>query len=117
LHIVGTGRPCPQGENRTLAKAPPAGDSGPAVSAEEAFEIITWYHLFISVKLARALHRDAFDEEIENDPELADMPREWRSSWPDVRDTADTAGTHLSVLEEDAATTAKVIRGWIDALA
>lgn len=48
---------------------------------------------------------------------LADMPREWRSSWPGVRDTADTAGTHLSVLEEDAATTAKVIRDWIDALA
>ena len=48
---------------------------------------------------------------------LADMPREWRSSWPGVRDTADTAGTHLSVLEEDAATTAMVVRDWIDALA
>jgi len=48
---------------------------------------------------------------------LADMPREWRSSWPGVRDTADTAGTHLSVLEEDAPTTAKVIRDWIEALA
>ncbi|MGW0837255.1 SDR family NAD(P)-dependent oxidoreductase [Streptomyces prunicolor] len=48
---------------------------------------------------------------------LADMPPEWRSSWPGVRDTVDTAGTHLSVLEEDAATTAKVVRDWIDALA
>ncbi|WSX55719.1 type I polyketide synthase [Streptomyces sp. NBC_00986] len=48
---------------------------------------------------------------------LADMPREWRSSWPGVRDTVDTAGTHLSVMEEDAATTAKVVRDWIDALA
>ncbi|MFD4562799.1 hypothetical protein ACFWP5_52350, partial [Streptomyces sp. NPDC058469] len=48
---------------------------------------------------------------------LADMPRGRRSSWPHVRDTADTAGTHLSVLEEDAPTTAKVIRDWIDALA
>ncbi|MFF5306337.1 SDR family NAD(P)-dependent oxidoreductase [Streptomyces sp. NPDC013161] len=48
---------------------------------------------------------------------LADMPREWRSSWPGAGDTVDTAGTHLSVLEEDAATTAKVVRDWIDALA
>ncbi|MFJ5306613.1 type I polyketide synthase [Streptomyces sp. NPDC088350] len=48
---------------------------------------------------------------------LPDMPREWRSSWPHVQDTADTTGTHLSVLEEDAPTTAKVVRDWIDALA
>jgi pimeloyl-ACP methyl ester carboxylesterase len=47
---------------------------------------------------------------------LPDMPQEWRSSWPGVRDTVDTAGTHLSVLEEDAATTAKAVRDWIDAL-
>lgn len=48
---------------------------------------------------------------------LPDMPPEWRSSWPGVHDTADTVGTHLSVLEEDAPTTAKVIRDWIDTLA
>lgn len=47
---------------------------------------------------------------------LPDMPQEWRSSWPGVRDTVDTVGTHLSVLEEDAATTAKAVRDWIDAL-
>ncbi|MGX9883008.1 SDR family NAD(P)-dependent oxidoreductase [Streptomyces sp. NPDC002276] len=48
---------------------------------------------------------------------LADMPPEWRSSWPGVRDTADAPGTHLSVLEEDAPTTAKAVRDWIDGLA
>ncbi|MET7575368.1 type I polyketide synthase [Streptomyces sp. NPDC005492] len=47
---------------------------------------------------------------------LPDMPREWRSSWPRVRETVDTAGTHLSMLEEDAPTTAKVVRDWIDTL-
>jgi thioesterase domain-containing protein len=48
---------------------------------------------------------------------LADMPPEWRSSWPGVQDTTDTSGTHLSALEEDAPTTAKVIRDWIEGLA
>ncbi|XUL93554.1 SDR family NAD(P)-dependent oxidoreductase [Streptomyces galilaeus] len=48
---------------------------------------------------------------------LADMPPQWRSSWPGVRDTADAPGTHLSVLEEDAPTTAKAVRDWIDGLA
>ncbi|WP_427917542.1 SDR family NAD(P)-dependent oxidoreductase [Streptomyces sp. cg40] len=48
---------------------------------------------------------------------LADMPAEWRTSWPCVRDTADAPGTHLSVLEEDAPTTAKALRDWIDGLA
>ncbi len=47
---------------------------------------------------------------------LPGMPREWRSSWPGVRDTVDTAGTHPSVLEEDTVTTAKAVRDWIDAL-
>jgi hypothetical protein len=46
------------------------------VSADEAFDIIGWYHLFISVKLHRALTRDTFDEEMEDDPEFADMPRD-----------------------------------------
>ncbi|WP_262063240.1 type I polyketide synthase [Streptomyces sp. STR69] len=48
---------------------------------------------------------------------LADMPPEWRSSWPGVLDTMDAPGTHLSVLEEDAPTTAKAVRDWIDGLA
>ena len=48
---------------------------------------------------------------------LADMPSEWRSSWPGVRDTTDAPGTHLSVLEENAPTTAKAVRDWIDGLA
>ncbi|SEE98558.1 Thioesterase domain-containing protein [Streptomyces sp. 3213] len=48
---------------------------------------------------------------------LTDMPQEWRSSWPGVRDTADAPGTHLSLLEEDAPTTAKAVRDWIDGLA
>ncbi|MGW3104439.1 SDR family NAD(P)-dependent oxidoreductase [Streptomyces sp. NPDC001100] len=48
---------------------------------------------------------------------LADMPPQWRSSWPGVRHTADAPGTHLSVLEEDAPTTAKAVRDWIDGLA
>ena len=48
---------------------------------------------------------------------LTDMPQEWRSSWPGARDTADAPGTHLSLLEEDAPTTAKAVRAWIDGLA
>lgn len=47
---------------------------------------------------------------------LPDMPREWQSSWPCAQDTVDTVGTHLSVLEEDAPTTAKVIRDWVETL-
>ncbi|MFE2416897.1 SDR family NAD(P)-dependent oxidoreductase [Streptomyces hokutonensis] len=48
---------------------------------------------------------------------LPDMPPEWRSSWPGVRDTADAPGTHLSVLEEDAPTTGRAVRDWVDGLA
>jgi acyl transferase domain-containing protein/acyl-CoA synthetase (AMP-forming)/AMP-acid ligase II len=48
---------------------------------------------------------------------LADMPQEWRSSWPDVQHTVDAPGTHLSVLEEDAPTTAEAVRDWLDGLA
>lgn len=49
------------------------------------------------------------------DEPLPNMPRRWQSSWPQPHDTADTPGTHLSMLEENAPTTAKVIRDWIDA--
>ncbi|MFF2123950.1 SDR family NAD(P)-dependent oxidoreductase [Streptomyces olivochromogenes] len=48
---------------------------------------------------------------------LPDMPERWRSSWPLPHDTMDTPGSHLGVLEENAPTTARAVREWIDALA
>ncbi|MFD7479489.1 alpha/beta fold hydrolase [Streptomyces sp. NPDC059837] len=48
---------------------------------------------------------------------LPDMPKRWRSSWPLPHDTVDTPGSHLGVLEENAPTTARAVRDWIDALA
>jgi hypothetical protein len=46
------------------------------VTAAEAFEIINWYHTTIPIKLARALHRDELDDEMDNDPDLKDMPKD-----------------------------------------
>lgn len=48
---------------------------------------------------------------------LPDMPARWRSSWPLPHDTVDAPGSHLGVLEENARTTARAVREWIDALA
>jgi pimeloyl-ACP methyl ester carboxylesterase len=48
---------------------------------------------------------------------LPDMPQRWRSSWPLPHDTVDAPGSHLGVLEENAPTTARAVREWIDALA
>lgn len=48
---------------------------------------------------------------------LPDMPERWRSSWPLPHDTVDAPGSHLGVLEENAPTTARAVREWIDALA
>jgi hypothetical protein len=45
------------------------------------------------------------------------MPERWRSSWPLPHDTVDAPGSHLGVLEENAPTTARAVREWIDALA
>ncbi|AVH54896.1 MULTISPECIES: hypothetical protein [Streptomyces] len=47
---------------------------------------------------------------------LPHMPDQWQSSWPGPHDTADVPGTHLSMLENHATTTAEAIRGWIEAL-
>ncbi|MGW4568984.1 alpha/beta fold hydrolase, partial [Streptomyces sp. NPDC004561] len=47
---------------------------------------------------------------------LPDMPERWRSAWPGAHDTADVPGSHLSMLEEDARTTAAAVRDWIGAL-
>lgn len=44
---------------------------------------------------------------------LPHMPEQWQSSWPATHHTADTPGSHLSMLEEHALTTAQVIRDWI----
>jgi hypothetical protein len=46
------------------------------VTPAEAFDIINWYHTTIPIKLARALRRDERDEEMENAPELKDMPKD-----------------------------------------
>lgn len=46
---------------------------------------------------------------------LPHMPDQWQSSWPGPHHTADTPGSHLSMLEEHAPTTAQVIRHWIEA--
>jgi len=48
--------------------------AGSMVTPGEAFEIVAFYHLFITVKLSRALYRDELGEELENDPEPAGMP-------------------------------------------
>ncbi len=47
---------------------------------------------------------------------LPDMPERWRSVWPGAHDTADVPGSHLSMLEEDARTTAAAVRDWIGAV-
>jgi hypothetical protein len=46
------------------------------VTLTEAFDIIAWFHYMIPVKLSRALSHDELDEEMENDPEMKDMPRD-----------------------------------------
>ncbi|MFF1655228.1 SDR family NAD(P)-dependent oxidoreductase [Streptomyces sp. NPDC058255] len=45
---------------------------------------------------------------------LPDMPGRRRSGWPGRHDTVDVPGSHLSVHEEHAPTTARAIRDWID---
>ncbi|MFI9810066.1 SDR family NAD(P)-dependent oxidoreductase [Streptomyces sp. NPDC052301] len=47
---------------------------------------------------------------------LPEMPQRWRSTWPGAHDTVDVPGSHVSMLEEDARTTAAAIRDWIGAL-
>ncbi|MER6472842.1 alpha/beta fold hydrolase [Streptomyces collinus] len=44
---------------------------------------------------------------------LPGMPERWRSAWPGPHDTVDVPDSHLSVLEEDARTTATAVRDWI----
>ncbi|MFF4352913.1 alpha/beta fold hydrolase [Streptomyces sp. NPDC001530] len=49
---------------------------------------------------------------------LPHMPEQWSSwsPWPGPHDTADVPGSHLSMLEEHAATTAEAMRDWIATL-
>ncbi|GAA3044863.1 hypothetical protein GCM10010448_29630 [Streptomyces glomeratus] len=47
---------------------------------------------------------------------LPGMPDRWRSDWPGAHDTVDLPGTHLSLLEDHAATTARAIRDWTGSL-
>ncbi|MET8585863.1 type I polyketide synthase [Streptomyces collinus] len=47
---------------------------------------------------------------------LPGMPERWRSAWPGAHDTVDVPGNHLSMLEEDARTTAAAVRDWIGGL-
>ncbi len=65
-------------QNPDLGKQanPPEGASEPwsPVSVAEAFDVIAWDHTIIAVKTARATRRDKVDEEIENNPEFADIP-------------------------------------------
>ncbi|MFB8003815.1 SDR family NAD(P)-dependent oxidoreductase [Nocardia sp. NPDC056000] len=45
-----------------------------------------------------------------------DGPRDWRAFWPVPHSTADIPGDHFTVLEEDATSTARALRAWIDTL-
>ncbi|MFB7718369.1 type I polyketide synthase [Nocardia sp. NPDC056100] len=45
-----------------------------------------------------------------------DGPRDWRAFWPVPHSTDDIPGDHFTVLEEDATTTARALRAWIDTL-
>ncbi|MFF4846166.1 type I polyketide synthase [Streptomyces collinus] len=47
---------------------------------------------------------------------LPGMPQRWRSAWPGTHDTVDVPGSHLSILEEDAQSTAAAVRDWIATL-
>jgi hypothetical protein len=61
---------------QTLEALPPD-DAVHPISAAEAFEVIAWFHLFITVKLSRTLsQREHEEDEIADDPELAAMPRD-----------------------------------------
>jgi hypothetical protein len=60
---------------KTLPARAPA-EGGPDVTPGECYQIIVWYHTLTPVKVARALHRDEFDEEMDDDPDFKDMPRD-----------------------------------------
>jgi pimeloyl-ACP methyl ester carboxylesterase len=47
---------------------------------------------------------------------LPGMPPQWRTSWPQPHGTADVPGDHLTLLEENAPTTATAVRDWINSL-
>lgn len=47
---------------------------------------------------------------------LPHMPERWQSSWPVPHDTVDVPGSHLSMLENHARTTADAIRRWVETL-
>ncbi|MGW5284748.1 AMP-binding protein [Streptomyces collinus] len=47
---------------------------------------------------------------------LPGMPELWRSAWLGTHDTVDVPGSHLSMLEEDARTTAAESRDWTGGL-
>jgi thioesterase domain-containing protein len=48
---------------------------------------------------------------------LPDMPEErWRAAWPGADGTVDVPGSHLSMLEEHAPTTAEAMRVWMASL-
>ncbi|MCW7940817.1 DNA-binding protein [Streptomyces hygroscopicus] len=47
---------------------------------------------------------------------LPGMPQRWRSGWPGAHDTVDVPGSHLSLLEDHAPTTARAIRIWLGSL-
>ena len=88
---------------KTLHKQPPAAGD-PGVTPAECFDIIAWYHTLTPVKLSRALHRDELDEELENDPDFKDMPRDSDGSAKVVLLTIDRTilawtGLHLHVSE------------------
>ena len=48
--------------------------------------------------------------------EMRSIPsgRDWRPCWPLPHDTVDIPGTHFTVLDEDAGTTAAAIRDWVE---
>jgi len=64
-----------QQHQRTIPATPPAPEVHD-VSAGEAFDVITFYCFFIGAKVSRALSRHLFDEQIESDPRMKDMPRD-----------------------------------------
>jgi hypothetical protein len=64
-----------EANQRILPARVPAPD-GPDVTPAECYDVIRWYHTLMPVKLARALHRDELDEELESDPDFKDMPKD-----------------------------------------
>ncbi|MEV0223804.1 type I polyketide synthase [Streptomyces sp. NPDC050704] len=56
--------------------------------------------------------------EMAADPDLDPQPDEdgWRATWPLPHERVEVPGDHLTLLQEDARTTASAVRTWIDSL-